>query len=136
MIERKKSFTRRELLWFGPLFATFAAMLCWIAIRKFDAPHAATGIAAGAAVAIVLYYLIPSLRRVIFAAWLATVFPIGWLVSHVLLALVFYLAVLPVGLMLKGFRYDPLRRSFDRQASSYWIRRADRSDPTSYFRQY
>lgn len=136
MIERKKSFTRGELLWFGPLFALFAAMLCGIAIRKFDAPRVAMGIGVVALAVIVIYYVVPSLRRPLFAAWLATVFPIGWLLSHFLLALVFYLVVLPIGLFLKLFRYDPLRRSFDRQAASYWIRRALPSEPKRYFQQF
>ncbi len=45
------------------------------------------------------------------------------IVSPVALGAVFYLAVLPTGLMLRLFGKDPLRLKIDRNASSYWIRR-------------
>lgn len=136
MIERKKSFTSRELLWFGPLFAAFAALLGWIALRKCNAPGVALGTGAVAAGVIVVYYLIPSLRRRIFGAWLALVFPLGWLLSHVILGIVFYLVVLPIGLALRLFGYDALRRCMDRKASTYWIERASSTRPERYFKQF
>ena len=46
--------------------------------------------------------------------------PIGWLVGNVLLALVYYLVVTPIGLALRLRRYDPLNLSFDREAETYW----------------
>jgi len=136
MIEFKKSFSRSELLWFGPLFAAFAGLVGWVAIHHFDAPKVATWIWASAAAVIVIYYLIPPLRRAIFVAWLAAVFPIGWVISHVLLSMVFYLLVLPIGLMLRLFRYDALQRRFDHDAVSYWIKRGPPADAKRYFRQF
>lgn len=136
MIELKKQFSRRELLWFGPLFAMFAGLVGWIVMRKFDATAVANGIWLVAAAVIVLYYLVPPLRHPIFMAWLAAVFPLGWLLSHVLLSVVFYLVVLPIGLLLKIFRHDPLRRRLDPAADSYWIEREPPAEPKRYFRQF
>lgn len=45
------------------------------------------------------------------------------IVSPVALGIVFFLAVLPTGLLLKLFGKDPLRLRFDTSADSYWIKR-------------
>ena len=136
MIELKTTFSRRELMWFGPLFALFGGMVGGIARWKFGAPEVAQWIWILSAVLIVLYYLLPPLRKWIFTAWIATVFPIGWLLSHVLLGLVFYLVVLPIGLLLRLSGYDALSRRLDPDATSYWIRRERSTDARKYFRQF
>jgi hypothetical protein len=136
MIDLKTSFSRRELMWFGPLFALFAGMVGGIAWSKFDAPSVARAIWISAAVVIAIYYLVPPLRKGIFIGWMAAVFPIGWILSHVLLSVVFYLVVFPIGLMLRLFRYDALKRRLDPDAASYWIKREAPDDPRKYFRQF
>ena len=103
---------------------------------KFEAPQAAMWIAVIAGVVIVLYYLVPPLRRRIFMAWLGVAFPIGWLLSHLLLTVVFCLVVLPIGLLMRLLRYDALHRRIDSRAPSYWIERDSQPDPQTYFRQF
>lgn len=136
MIGLKTSFSRRELLWFGPLFALFGVLVGALALWKFGAPGVAKWIWIISAVVIAIYYLAPPLRRWIFIGWMAAVFPIGWILSHVVLSVVFYLVVFPIGLLLRLFRYDALRRRFDPEATSYWIKREVSEDPRRYFRQF
>ena len=136
MIELKTSFTRRELLWFGPLFGMFAGLIGWLAMQKLGAPAVATGVWLSALAVIGIYYLVPAWRRPIFTAWLALVFPLGWLLSHLLLSFVFYFVVFPIGLMLRAVRYDPLRRRLDHSVASYWVKRGPPAEPKRYFRQY
>lgn len=136
MIEIKRQFSRRELLWFGPLFALFGGMMGGLAKWKFEWPEAALGIWGGSLGLILLYYLCPPLQKRIFAGWLAAVFPLGWVVSHVLLALVFYGLVFPTGLLMRLLGHDPLGRHFDREADSYWIPTVENPDPKDYFRQF
>lgn len=60
--------------------------------------------------------------------WLKPVFlgltlagwPIGWVVSHVSLALLYHGVVTPIGLALRLAGRDPLARQFDRTAATYW----------------
>jgi hypothetical protein len=136
MIGLKTSFSRRELLWFGPLFALFSGLVGGYARWKFGAPEVAKWIWIISAGVIVLYYLLPPLRKWIFIGWMAAVFPMGWILSHVLLSLVFYLVVFPIGLMMRLFRYDALRRRLDPEATSYWIKREANPDRRRYFRQF
>jgi len=57
-------------------------------------------------------------------------FKIGMLMSKVMIpltmAMLYYLTVVPMGLLMKMCGKDPLNRSFDKTASSYWI---DREPP-------
>ncbi len=135
MIALKKTFTERELRWFGPLFLLFAGMIGSLLRWRFDAPQLATWVWAFGGGTIVVYYLIPSARRTIFMAWLGAVYPIGWLLCHFLLGIVFYLVVFPIGMLLRIARYDPLKRKIEPRITSSWIKRESSSDPRKYFRQ-
>ena len=74
--------------------------------------------------------------RGVYVVWMAAVFPIGWLVSHLLLAAIYYLVITPIGIMMRVCGYDPMQRRWDRQATTYWKPRRDTDDPKRYFKQY
>jgi hypothetical protein len=78
----------------------------------------------------------PPAIRPIYLVWMAIGYPIGWLVSWLLLAAVYFLVFTPVGLACKLCGYDPMKRRFDSDAPTYWIARKARRDVKRYFRQY
>jgi hypothetical protein len=45
------------------------------------------------------------------------------LVNPVVLGIMFFLVVTPIGLAMRAFGKDPLRRRFDKELSTYWIER-------------
>ena len=104
MIEVKKEFSKTELLWFGPLFALFVGIIASILIRRFHWSQAALVLCGLASVLIVVYYLAPALQTRIYRGWMLSVAPIGFVVSHLLLALVFYLVLTPIGLAHEAVR--------------------------------
>jgi hypothetical protein len=61
--------------------------------------------------------------------------PIGIVVSFVVLALVYYLALTPIGWAMRLLRHDPLARKFEPQAGSYWNPRSAKKPIESYFNQ-
>lgn len=63
-------------------------------------------------------------------------FPFGLFVSYVILAVIYYLVLTPVGLLLWFRGYDPLNCTFDAQADTYWIERKPTADADRYFRQF
>ncbi len=63
-------------------------------------------------------------------------FPIGLVIGNVLMALVYYLLVTPIGLAFKLLGKDPMHRKLDPNAESYWIRRPPPPEPGRYFRQF
>lgn len=92
-------------------------------------------ILAMAVVAGVLGLVWPRLLKPIFVAWMVLAFPIGWLVSHVILAVVFYGAFTPLGLVLKATGHDPLQRKSGNQ-STYWQTKTQQRDIRRYLKQF
>ena len=136
MIEIKNDFTKTELLWFGPLMALFVGIIGGFAVHRFSAYRVAYVLWAASTVLIFLYYLIPPLRKPTYMAWMYAVMPIGWVVSHLLLIAIYFLLLTPIGFMMRLCGYDPMNRTLDRSAKSYWIPREARRSKASYFKQY
>jgi hypothetical protein len=52
---------------------------------------------------------------------MALAFTLGFVMSNVILALFFFLAVTPIGLLARLLQKDFLAQKWDKQAASYWI---------------
>jgi len=78
----------------------------------------------------------PVVTRCIYVGLMSLTFPIGMVVSFVLLAAFYYLLLTPVGLIFRLFGRDPLHRRFDRAAKSYWIARSPVGSIKRYFNQF
>lgn len=76
----------------------------------------------------------PGLVRPIYVGLMAVTFPIGWAVSHVLLALVYFGLFTALGLVFRLMGRDRLQMRFDRQAATYWKDRRARPQSRQYFR--
>jgi len=74
--------------------------------------------------------------RHLFVGWMILVFPIGWLVAHVLLAVVYYAVVTPLGLGLRLTGRDALRRRPPADLDSYWQPKPEPKGLQSYFQQF
>jgi len=136
MIEINRNPSKSELRWFGALGLLFFAMVglaVWHKTHSLAAPRIIWGCAL---VAVAIYYAVPSLRRPAYLGWMYAAFPIGWVVSHLLMVVVFYGVLTPIGLLMRLFGRDPLNRTFDRSATSYWIEHDPGSDLDRYFQQY
>lgn len=78
----------------------------------------------------------PRFGRRLYVGWMLAALPIGWTLSHLLLALVYYLVVTPIGLVMKLVGYDPMKRAFDRTSETYWVERRPETEASRYFRQF
>lgn len=126
---------KTELQVFGLLLLAFAGLVGALLRWKLDLPVAATLAWSLGASAALLYYVLPPLRRPLIRAWTALTHPLGWLLSHAILALVYYGVFTPIGLIQRLFGRDAMQRRPDPQASTYWNARKPRGDRTSYFKQ-
>lgn len=54
-------------------------------------------------------------------AWMKLAMVLNYVMTRVLLTLVYFLAVTPIGLIFKLLRKDLLGKRFDPKASTYWI---------------
>jgi hypothetical protein len=119
------------VLWFVAFGIAGTAML----VRSGPRP---TGL-----ILLVAAVLVPALgalsRRFLRCVYLGmayVAFPIGFVISHVLLALIYYALLTPLGLLMRGVGYDPLHRRCDPEKETYWIPRQQPADKERYFRQF
>lgn len=137
---------RRQLRWFG-LFCVigFGGIGALIFFKQglfgFEFAEATATLTAevlwGLAGVCGLFALIlPVVLRPLYVLLTAISLPIGFVLSHVLMALVFYGLLTPIGLFFRMTGRDPLDRKFDRSASTYWVARESVKDVTRYYRQF
>jgi hypothetical protein len=76
------------------------------------------------------------LGRLLYSGWMLAAFPIGWTISHLILGITYYLVLTPIGLLMRLVGRDPMQRSFDRSAQTYWVKHETPTDPSRYFQQF
>ncbi len=77
----------------------------------------------------------PRILKPIFVGWMILAFPIGWLVSHVILFLIYWSVFVPVGIMLRRMGHDPLRLRKP-SVESYWEQKTQQTDLRRYLKQF
>ena len=65
--------------------------------------------------------LIPRVLRPVYTTWMKIGHGIGWVNTRIILGVLFYVLVLPMGLIMRLFGKDPMARKLDKSASSYRI---------------
>lgn len=129
--------SNRELRIFSGLLAVFCSGIAALLVRRgLLAAEAGWGLALGGVGLAVIGLCRPALVRPVHRAWHAVTAPIGRTVSGVVLAAVFVLVVTPIGLLLRCLRHDPLDRSRDAAAPTYWTKRRQPARDDEYFRQF
>jgi hypothetical protein len=126
----------RKLRQFAGLWLVFfAGLACWQGFGMHRAA-VAIGLALAAVTLGPLGLLNPRLIRPVYIAWMVLAFPIGWLVSRLVLALLFFAVFTPVALAFGLLGRDALTRSLRPDRASYWDPKPAPAGPSSYFRQF
>lgn len=136
VIDFNQNPSRRDLAWFGVLlvvcFGCVGAVVLWRAQSLMVARIIwSLGVLLG-----IIYFAVQPLRRPLYIGWMSAFYPIGWTVSHLILGIIFFLVLLPIGVLLRLWGYDPMQRQFDPAASSYWVSYTPHDDTARYFRQF
>lgn len=135
MIQINKNPSRTELLWFGLLLAAVFALAGAMSLRRAHSVRSAQIIWTASALLVSLYYLIPPLRRPIYVGSISLTYPLGWIMSHLILIAVFYLVVTPLGLLMRLSGRDSMTRRFAPGRQSYWVEHDPSGSTDRYFRQ-
>lgn len=94
------------------------------------------GICTASGLAAVLGVVEPKAVQGYYQLWMAMVSPLGWVVTHAILVVVFYGIVTPIGLIRRTFSEDPLRRNPESIIRSYWLGRSGPKATERYFQQF
>ena len=134
--------TDRQLRQFGWVCCVALPLLAWLFAgkpgwRDWQPFHTRLvgGLACAGAVLAVLGSLWPQILKPIFVGAMVVTFPIGLVISEVVLVLIYLIAFVPVALVFRLIGRDALERRLDRRASTYWQTKTQAPDKKSYLRQ-
>jgi hypothetical protein len=114
---------------FAGFFALVAALSAWR--QGWIWPYTAALAVAFLAVSLVAAHLLAPLNR----AWTRLGLLLGRIVTPIVLGLMFFLSIVPIGVILRARGKDLLRLKFDRTAKSYWIERTPPGPPPETMRR-
>lgn len=79
----------------------------------------------------------PAALKTLHRAWMTVALALGWVMTSVILTVVFFLVVTPLGFLQRVFARPALELSFKKDAPSYWKKRDPRPlDAAEYERQF
>jgi hypothetical protein len=115
------TYTRRQLRDFGLLVGgIFGVIGLWPLLWRQQSPRLW---AVALAVALVLPGLVaPRILTPAYRAWMKLAEALAWINTRLVLGVVFYGVVTPIGVVMRLAGHDPMRRRFDQTGESYRIR--------------
>ncbi len=128
--------TRHDLRWFGRLLPVFVAVVGAVVWQRTGSLTPAVWVWGVGALLSAVFAAWPAGRTRIYVGWTYAVFPIGWVLSHLLLGVIYFLVITPIGIALRVLRGDPLDRDFKREAPSYWSTHTPPARVDRYLRQF
>ena len=92
----------------------------------------------GPGVVLILFgAILPRTLKRVYIAWMSIAFVLGFVMAHVILTLLFFLVITPMGLIARLAGKDFLSLKLDRKTKSYWIPREKKvKSPEEYERQF
>lgn len=106
---------------FGFVFAGFFALLSGLA--WWNASSYLIYWLGASFLVLIVALVAPSILAPLNRLWFKFGMLLNAIVSPVVMGLLFYLTITPIGLLMRLFGARPLNLKFDRAAESYWIRR-------------
>jgi hypothetical protein len=134
--------TLRQFGWIALFGFGGLALLAWKGWLVFAPLEAgtretlATGFLALAGISALFSLVWPKANLPIYVGLTVVAFPIGFVLSYVIMATLFYVVIAPVGLMLRVLGKDPMDRRFLPAAKTYWVDARPERPRESYFKQF
>jgi hypothetical protein len=126
-----------KLRQFGELSLAMLSMLGLLVTWRLDASKS---VLAGFVIAGLAVYIVSRISAKLIWPWYAALmlagFPIGWVMSHLLMALFYFGILLPIGLLFRLIGRDALHRKPEKQTESYWVRHSSPESMKRYFQQF
>lgn len=124
----------RQLRYFGASLAALLLVFAGLAFWKWHSAIASTILILLAALLVLIYYLFPSSQRRIYNVFRKVTSPIQLVMTAMILAVVYFVVLTPIGWMLRGSKVNIRRESEDQ--STFWLKRNKPSEPSRYFDTY
>ena len=125
----------KDLRVFAGCLTVFLLIFAAMAWRK-DAQGAAQILALSATAVLLIGLILPRALTWVFKGAVLITYPIGFILSHVIMAVIFFVVMMPIGLIMRGLGRDPLNRKFSSEKSTYWEKKSESAPPSRYLRQF
>jgi hypothetical protein len=134
--------TLRQFGWIALAGFGFAALLAWHEWLVFsfglgewrESVAVAFGVLAAYSLAAGLVF--PRANLPVWIGLAVVTFPIGFVLSYLIMGLLFFGIITPAGVLLRVVGKDPLERRWLPDASSYWVDARPQRPKSSYFKQF
>jgi hypothetical protein len=136
LIEINRAPTARQLRQFAGVWVVFFGVAGAVVLHRHGWPTTWVAVWVAIVLAGLTSLFLPRLAGLLYVGLSYATFPIGWLVSHVVLTVVYYGVFTPIGLLMRLVGRDPLQRRLDPSSPSYWKPRPESTDTQRYFHQY
>jgi hypothetical protein len=134
--------TLRQFGWIALVGFGFVAAIAWFEKLIFafglgDARQAVAGAFACLALYSVFFSLVwPKANLPIYVALTIVSYPIGFVLSYVIMGSLFFLLISPAGIIFRLMGRDSMERKWDPAAESYWSDCAAPRPKEGYFKQF
>lgn len=130
-IKGSKKDLRKFGLTIGIVLLILAALLFWF--NKPTYPYFG-----GVGLFLILSGLLfPVILKPLNKIWMTLAIILGWIMTRVILTILFYLVLTPIGFLAKIFGKDFLDLKLDTNVNTYWIKReSKKKDAIDYERQF
>jgi hypothetical protein len=140
ILEAEIPVTRRKILEFGAVFFIVLSVIVpvivtwrngWTWVAWVDWPLAA-------GIAMLVLCMVPGMMMApVYKLWMRLALILGTIMTAVIVTIVFYLVITPIGLIRRLLRSkSDYKQTFDPKAESYWTDRTDRFDPSRMEKMY
>ena len=120
----------------------FLAALAWFELLIFSfglgeaRPVVAGAFAGLAGVSALFSAIAPRANLPIYLGLTVLSYPIGFVLSYLIMGFLFFVMITPVGLFFRLMGHDRLHRRFEPEAETYWVSPRPRRGKESYFRPF
>lgn len=123
--------SKKELKTFGLIMAAFIALVLALVLPKVTQWQVGYWPWGLVLFFVLTAFLVPRFLAPIFSAWVALGSVLGRINTFIILMVVWLVMFIPIAIILKLCRYDPLKRSYDSELKSYRVLRKTPLDKSS-----
>lgn len=118
----------------GGVFTAIALVIAWR--RGWETGPLVLGLGVPGGLLMLLGLVAPTVLRPVYRVWMGIAVVLGYIMTRVLLTVVFVGLVVPIGLLLRLFGKDLLNRRIDRSATTYWENKVYADDSPARLEKY
>ena len=132
------STARSDLRKFGLLMGTVLVAVGGFVLWRSGLPPSTAVWVLGSVAGVFVMFAVaaPQALRPVYLVWMGIAIALGFVMTRVILTIVFFVVITPIGLIMRALGKDPLTKGPDASLKSYWIPKVYRTRDPERLRKY